>query len=145
VASSRIKMRGSARIARAIDTRWRWPPVSLTPRSPMVVSYFSESAPRTHRRERRGRRPRICSSVAPGRENATFSRIVPSNRTTPAARRPIAAIGFEPHRGEIHAVHENRPGRARETRRRARSSWTCPIPRSRRARSPFPRRPEAIS
>ena len=38
VASSRIRMRGSARIARAIATRWRWPPESLTPRSPTIVS-----------------------------------------------------------------------------------------------------------
>src|SRR5712692_2944762 len=41
VASSRIRMRGSARIARAIETRWRCPPESFTPRSPMIVSYFS--------------------------------------------------------------------------------------------------------
>ena len=38
VASSRIRMRGSARIARAIATRWRWPPESFTPRSPTIVS-----------------------------------------------------------------------------------------------------------
>ena len=33
-------MRGSARIARAIATRWRCPPDSFTPRSPTTVSYF---------------------------------------------------------------------------------------------------------
>ena len=32
--------RGFARIARAIATRWRWPPESFTPRSPTTVSYF---------------------------------------------------------------------------------------------------------
>jgi hypothetical protein len=39
VASSRMRMRGSASRARAIDTRWRWPPESLMPRSPTTVSY----------------------------------------------------------------------------------------------------------
>ena len=45
VASSRIEDPGSARIARAIATRWRCPPESLTPRSPTTVSYcFSNSS-----------------------------------------------------------------------------------------------------
>ena len=43
VASSRIRMRGSARIARAMETRCRWPPESLTPRSPTTVSYPSSN------------------------------------------------------------------------------------------------------
>ena len=34
VASSSSRMRGFARIARAMATRWRWPPDSRTPRSP---------------------------------------------------------------------------------------------------------------
>ena len=38
VASSRIRMRGSATIARAIAMRWRWPPDSVSPRSPIRVS-----------------------------------------------------------------------------------------------------------
>ena len=38
VASSSSRMRGFARIARAIATRWRWPPESRTPRSPTTVS-----------------------------------------------------------------------------------------------------------
>ena len=38
VASSRIRMRGSLSSARAIATRWRWPPESVSPRSPMRVS-----------------------------------------------------------------------------------------------------------
>src|SRR5580698_10635273 len=41
VASSSIRMRGSARMARAIEMRCRWPPESFTPRSPTTVSYFS--------------------------------------------------------------------------------------------------------
>ena len=44
VASSRIRIRGSARIARAIATRCRWPPESRTPRSPTTVSYPSAKA-----------------------------------------------------------------------------------------------------
>ena len=38
VASSRIRMRGSTSSARAIATRWRWPPESVIPRSPITVS-----------------------------------------------------------------------------------------------------------
>ena len=39
VASSSISMGGFLRIARAMEMRWRWPPDSLAPRSPMIVSY----------------------------------------------------------------------------------------------------------
>ena len=38
VASSRISTRGSATSARAIASRWRWPPDSVRPRSPTWVS-----------------------------------------------------------------------------------------------------------
>ena len=38
VASSRIRIRGSTASARAIARRWRWPPESVIPRSPMIVS-----------------------------------------------------------------------------------------------------------
>ena len=38
VASSRIRIRGSASSARAIATRWRWPPERVSPRSPTIVS-----------------------------------------------------------------------------------------------------------
>ena len=38
VASSRISTRGSASSARAIATRWRCPPESVSPRSPTTVS-----------------------------------------------------------------------------------------------------------
>ena len=38
VASSRIRMRGSTISARAIAIRWRWPPESVIPRSPITVS-----------------------------------------------------------------------------------------------------------
>ena len=38
VASSRTRIGASLRIARAMAMRWRWPPESLTPRSPVRVS-----------------------------------------------------------------------------------------------------------
>ena len=38
VASSRIRIRGSTASARAIASRWRWPPESVIPRSPITVS-----------------------------------------------------------------------------------------------------------
>ena len=38
VASSRIRIRGSITSARAIASRWRWPPESVIPRSPITVS-----------------------------------------------------------------------------------------------------------
>src|SRR5438552_15369363 len=41
VASSRMRIWGRARIARAMASRCCWPPESLTPRSPMNVSYCS--------------------------------------------------------------------------------------------------------
>ena len=38
VASSRTRIRGSASSARAMAIRWRWPPLSVSPRSPTRVS-----------------------------------------------------------------------------------------------------------
>jgi len=38
VASSRIRIGASFRITRAMAMRWRWPPESLTPRSPTWAS-----------------------------------------------------------------------------------------------------------
>ena len=38
VASSRIRIRGSTTSARAIASRWRCPPESVIPRSPITVS-----------------------------------------------------------------------------------------------------------
>ena len=43
VASSRIRICGDARIARAMASRCCWPPESFTPRSPTNVSYRSGS------------------------------------------------------------------------------------------------------
>ena len=81
-------MRGSARIARAIEIRCRCPPESFTPRSPTIVSYLSanDSANSSTRAIRQARM--ISSSLASGRENATFSRIVPSNRNDSCSTTP---------------------------------------------------------
>ncbi len=92
VASSRIRIRGSARSARAIETRWRCPPESFTPRSPTTVSYVESNRSANSSTRATRHAARICSSVASGREKATFSRIVPSKRndscrTTPSAVR----------------------------------------------------------
>src|SRR5216683_238629 len=117
VASSRIRIRGSARIARAIETRWRSPPESFTPRSPTSVSY-----PCSNRRTKSSQwamRPAasISCPVAWGRANAMFSAIVPSNRklscnTTPSWRRYSASrtvarsrwsTTIRPARGRLNA------------------------------------------
>ena len=96
VASSRIRMRGSARMARAMLTRWRWPPESFTPRSPTTVSSFcgKRSANSFTRAIRHA--STIASSEAEGLENETFSRIVPANRnvscsTTPSCVRYVSS------------------------------------------------------
>ena len=44
VASSSSSTEGSRTIARAIAMRWRWPPDSVSPRSPTEVSYFWEGS-----------------------------------------------------------------------------------------------------
>src|SRR5216110_739418 len=75
VASSRIRMRGSARIARAIETRCFCPPESFTPRSPTTVSYFfsndselvnSRDSARLHNFFFGSVRPRKCHILADG-------------------------------------------------------------------------------
>src|ERR1700728_2906624 len=67
VASSKIRMRGSARIARAMETRCFCPPESLTPRSPTMVSYvFSKWSANSSTRAMR-QAARISSSLASGR------------------------------------------------------------------------------
>ena len=92
VASSRIRIFGLARIARAIATRCRWPPDSRTPRSPTIVSYpFSN--PSTNSSQCAMRLTALISSRdACGLAYAMFSATVPSKRklscsTTPRCSR----------------------------------------------------------
>src|SRR5579863_1160738 len=80
-------MRGSARMARAMETRWRCPPESFTPRSPIMVSYPSgkRSANSSTRAMRQA--ARISSSLAYGLKNATFWRPYASEEEILAACR----------------------------------------------------------
>src|SRR2546421_6861907 len=62
VASSRMRICGDARIARAMARRCCCPPESLTPRSPMDVSYCSGSRTRSeeHTSELQSRSDLVC-------------------------------------------------------------------------------------
>src|ERR1051325_10874378 len=88
VASSRIRMRGSARMARAIETRCRWPPESFTPRSPTTVSYFFSKFSANSSTRAMRQASRISSFVASGRAKAMFSSIVPSKRNVSCSTTP---------------------------------------------------------
>ena len=73
-------MRGSARMALAMETRCRWPPDSLTPRSPTTVSYLSvnDSANSSTRAMRHA--ARISSSLASVlQENFLFDGTIAEN------------------------------------------------------------------
>jgi len=65
-----VKVSGGQRqriaIARAIATRCRWPPDSLTPRSPTTVSYFFSKPSMNSSAWAMVATRRICSRVAPG-------------------------------------------------------------------------------
>ena len=80
VASSRMTSRASARNARAIARRWRWPPLSRSPPSPSGVSKprgrasMKRSAPASRAAARRS------SSVASGRASRRLSATVPWKR-----------------------------------------------------------------
>ena len=70
----------------------RWPPESFTPRSPTMVAKPSGNRIANSSTRAISQARSNCSSVASGRENITFSRIVPSNRnvscnTTPSCCR----------------------------------------------------------
>ncbi len=137
VASSRIRIRGSARIARAIATRWRWPPERRTPRSPTTVSYPSAKALGELRRRARCGRPRATSAA---RRGGPRERDVLADRAVEEERllqddAEVGAVRVEarPSRGRLRPRGRGRTS-ARGTRRRGRSSWTCPRRRARRAR-----------
>ena len=75
-------MRGSARIARAIETRWRCPPESLTPRSPTIVSYFFSklSANSSTRAIRQASRIVLLRGVGPREGDVLADRAVEEER-----------------------------------------------------------------
>ncbi len=90
-------MRGSARSARAIVTRWRCPPDSFTPRSPITVSRPSGKRSENSVTYAWAAASSISASVAAGRAKRRFSRIVPSKRksswnTRPSCSRYVASL-----------------------------------------------------
>ena len=69
--------------ARAMARRWRWPPDSVTPRSPMRVSYPSGNAVMNSCAcACLGRRLDLLLRVQPAWPSAMFSATVKSNNTT---------------------------------------------------------------
>ncbi len=129
VASSRIRMRGSRKTARAIAMRWRWPPERRMPRSPTRWHTRPESSARTLRRWRRGRQRdlgvgRVDVAVAnvvgdrPAEELQALAKRSRSRRAGPRAeplrcrcrRSGLALLRLEKTR---HEVHDRRLARAR--------------------------------
>src|SRR6266566_3532429 len=95
VASSRIRMRGSASMARAIETRWRCPPLNFTPRSPIIVSYPS------------GKRSANSSTRARPRERHVFAdRAVKQERLLQHDAQ-ARAVRIEAHGCQVHTVHQH--------------------------------------
>mmetsp|Transcript_23476 Transcript_23476/g.67042 ORF Transcript_23476/g.67042 Transcript_23476/m.67042 type:complete len:262 (+) Transcript_23476:221-1006(+) len=81
VASSRSRIAGSTRSARAIATRCFWPPLSWMPRSPTSVSYLSGNSERKSWQLASFAAPTSCSSVASSTPKKMFSRAEAANRT----------------------------------------------------------------
>ena len=113
-------MRGSARIARAIATRCRWPPESFTPRSPTTVSYFfsnrSTNSSQCAMRLDRARSPRAsrpgCAKRMFSRDRAVEQEVVLQHDAelravvAQAQRREVAAVdaGSRPLCGRLNAI-----------------------------------------
>ena len=75
VASSSSSSGASRRIARAMAMRWRWPPDSVTPRSPTCVSIaLRQAVDELGRRAPARRRARSSASLASGRPKRMLSR-----------------------------------------------------------------------
>ncbi len=95
-------------MARAIETRCRWPPESFTPRSPMMVSYFCSYFSANSSTRAMAQARRISSSVASGLEKATFSRIdAVEEKRILQHHAQLRAIRLQPHRGEIDAIDQH--------------------------------------
>ena len=136
VASSRIRMRGSASSARAKATSWRWPAESWTPRSPTSVSIPSGRA--------------ATKSVAPTAADRRFdlleARLGPAEGDVfaDAAGEEEALLGDDPELARAAPAAARRAGRGRRParvpsagRRSGRPAWrrsTC----RRRSRRPAP-------
>ncbi len=95
-ASSRIKMRGSRKMARASAVRCFWPPERLTPRSPTTVSSPRGSCSRSLLSRAVVRASSTSASLAESTPYITFSRSVSENRnvscgTYPTERRKVSS------------------------------------------------------
>ena len=136
VASSRIRMRGSARSARAIEISWRSPA-----ESPAPPSRTSCRSPRSKRRAMRST-PTACatsatsSSVASGWAKRMLSAIVPGEEERILEHdAELAAVRAQLELAQVAAVDADRAARrGRRSARRASPSSTCRRPTRRRAR-----------
>ena len=104
-------MRGSTASARAIAMRWRWPPESVMPRSPMTVSYPCGSRS-TNSCACASRATRsTSSSERSARPNAMFSRTVAEKRKGSCEMTPTArAQRVERHVADVDAVDRHASG-----------------------------------
>ena len=102
-------MRGSARIARAIATRWRSPPESLTPRSPTTVSYFSGSfATKSSQRAISAARRISSSRGVRAREGDVLQDRAVEEEVVLEDDAELRPVVGETHAGEVLSVHEDR-------------------------------------
>ena len=108
VASSRIRMRGSARMARAIEILCRCPPESLTPRSPTMVSYFSGKAfgELVHAGDAAGAHDFFFAGVRPGKCHIFANRAVEQERFLQHHAQP-GAIRIEAYRAQVDSIHQD--------------------------------------
>ena len=118
VASSRIRIRGSARMARAMETRCRWPPDSFTPRSPTMVSYPSAKllGELIHARDAAGAQNLCFGRIGPREGDVLADRAVEQERVLQHHAK-LRAVGIEPDRREIDAVDRTVPCVGRVERR----------------------------
>ena len=127
---------GSARIARAIAIRWRWPPESVSPRSPIIVSYpFGQALDETGGLGGGGGALHLLAGgvaarvgdvvVHGGREQ---ERVVGDDRHARAAGCPVRPSGRRRRRSRPSRWSRRRGAAA------ARPARTCPSPSRRRAR-----------
>ena len=101
-------MRGSARMARAMETRWRWPPESLTPRSPTMVSYFFSKilGEFVHARDAAGFQDLFFGGVG-AREGDVFSNGAVEQEGVLQDHAELRAVAIQADGGEVHAIDEN--------------------------------------
>ena len=91
-----------------METRWRWPPESFTPRSPTMVSYFF-SKPSANSSTRAMRHAsRICSfgGIGPGERHVLPNGSIEQERFLQDDAE-LRAIGVQADGGKIDAIHQH--------------------------------------